>query len=106
MLRVYADALAVVRELRGALVEIARHDSDLARQLRRCGASMALNIAEGSYARNGNQKALFSVALGSTKETRACLDVAQAFGYVGEIDAGIAERLERIGGVLYRLTHR
>ncbi len=30
----------------------------------------------------------------------------QAFGYVGEIDAGIAERLERIGGVLYRLTHR
>ncbi len=32
--------------------------------------------------------------------------VAQAFGYVGEIDAGIAERLERIGGVLYRLTHR
>ena len=104
MLRVYDDALDVLRELRPMLGEIARHDGDLARQLRRCGSSMALNIAEGSYARGGNRKALYAVALGSTKETRACLDVARAFGYVGEIDAVIAERLERIGGVLYRLT--
>src|SRR5215471_17635397 len=100
MLRIYDDALAVVRELRPMLSQIARHDSDLARQLRRCGSSMALNIAEGSYARGGNRKALYTVALGSTKETRACLDVAHAFGYVGEVDAIIAERLERISGVL------
>src|SRR5450432_3350860 len=106
MLRIYDDAIAVLGMLRPVMVEIGRHDSDLMRQVRRCSASVALNIAEGSYARQGNQKALFSVALGSAKETRACIDVAHALGYVDAIDARIEERLEKIGGVLYRLTHR
>ncbi|HEY4119871.1 MAG TPA: four helix bundle protein [Byssovorax sp.] len=106
MLRIYADALVVLQLLKPTMVEIGRHDSDLARQLRRCGASMVLNIAEGSYARMGNQKALFAVALGSAKETRACVDVVTALGYVGGVEAGVEARLERIGGVLYRLTHR
>ena len=104
MLRIYEDALAVLREVRPMIEEIGRHDLDLARQLRRCGSSMALNIAEGSYARAGNRRALFAVALGSTKEARACLDVARAFGYVGAIDVGLLELFERIGGVLYKLT--
>ena len=43
---------------------------------------------------------------GSAKETRACLDVAVALGYVGDVEAEMEARLERIGGVLYRLTHR
>ena len=108
MLRVYEDALVVLRLLKPTMVEIGRHDSDLARQLRRCGASMVLNIAEGSYARMGNQKALLAVALGSAKETReTCVDVAvAALGYVGGIEAEIVARLARIGGVLYRLTLR
>jgi four helix bundle protein len=106
MLRIYDDAIAVIGMLRPVMVQIGRHDSDLMRQLRRCSASMALNIAEGSYARAGNQKALFGVALGSAKETRACIDVANALGYVGAIDAQIEDRLEKIGGVLYRLAHR
>jgi len=65
---------------------------------------MVLNIAEGSYARGGNRCALYSVALGSTKETRACLDVASALGYLEDVDAEIGQRLEAIGGVLYCLT--
>ena len=36
----------------------------------------------------------------------ACVDVAVALGYVGGVEAEIEARLERIGGVLYRLTHR
>ena len=106
MLRVYEDALVVLRLLKPTMAEIGRHDSNLARQLRRCGASMVLNIAEGSYARMGNQKALFAVALGSAKETRACVDVAVALGYVSGVAADVEARLERIGGVLYCLTHR
>ncbi len=106
MLRIYDDAIAVIGMLRPVMIEIGRRDGDLVRQLRRCAASMALNIAEGSYARAGNRKALYAVALGSAKETRACIDVAHALGYVDAIDAQIEERLERIGGVLYRLAHR
>ena len=105
MLRIYEDAIAVIAMLRPVVVEIGRHDGDLMRQLRRCAASMALNIAEGSYARAGNRRALYAVALGSTKETRACIEVAHAFGYVEAIDTQIEARLERIGGVLYRLAH-
>jgi four helix bundle protein len=63
-----------------------------------------LNIAEGSYARGGNRKALYNVALGSAKEVRACLDVAHALGYLAAIDESIAAKLNIICAVLYRLT--
>ena len=67
MLRIYDVALDVLKMLGPVIEEIGRRDSDLARQLRRCGASMVLNIPEGSYARKG--AALYGVALGSAKET-------------------------------------
>jgi len=104
MLRIYGDAIAVLRMLRPTMDEIGRRDSDLARQLRRCAASIVLNIAEGSYARKGNKAALYGVALGSAKETRACLDVAEALGYVGAIDAGVSKGLDGICAVLFRLA--
>ena len=104
MLRVYEDALVVLRLLKPTLVEIGRHDSDLARQLRRCGASMVLNIAEGSYARKGNKAALYGVALGSAKEVRACIDVAAALGYVRAIDAGVDCGLDSVCAALFRLA--
>ena len=57
---------------------MARHDPDLARQMRR--------------------------ALGSAKETRACLDVATALGSVPTVDARVAAKLDSICAVLYRLV--
>jgi len=65
---------------------------------------VTLNIAEGSYARGRNRKALYNVALGSAKEVRACLDVARAFHYLGAIDESIGAQLNVICAVLYRLT--
>ena len=65
---------------------------------------MALNIAEGSYARKGNKAALYAVALGSAKETRACLDVAAALGYLGAIEGDIDRGLDSICAVLFRLS--
>src|SRR5215831_10134120 len=104
MLRVYDDALNVLRLLGPVMDRIGRRDSDLGRQLRRCGSSMVLNIAEGSYARKGNKAALFSVALGSAKETWACLDIATALGYLGAIDDRVARGLDSICAVLFRLS--
>ncbi len=104
MLRIYGDALNVLRLLGPVMDEIGRRDSDLARQLRRCGASMVLNIAEGSYARKGNKAALYAVALGSAKETTACLDVAVALGYLGDIEHGVAWGLDSVCAVLFRLA--
>jgi hypothetical protein len=38
------------------------------------------------------------------RESRACLDVARAFGYVGEVDAQLAAKVEQITGTLVRLV--
>ncbi len=104
MLRIYDDGIAVIEMLRSTIITIERRDGDLARQLRRAAASVVLNIAEGSYARGGNRKSLYNVALGSAKETRACLDVARAFGYVDSLDPGVDAKLNVVCAVLYRLT--
>jgi four helix bundle protein len=104
MLRIYDTVLSVIARLRPIIVEIARSDSDLARQLRRAAASIALNVSEGSYARGGNRKALYNVALGSAKESKACLDVAVALGYVENVDEEVVGELSEVCAVLYRLV--
>jgi len=45
------------RRLRPVLRRIELRDKDLARQLRRCSVSVALNVAEGMYSRGGNRTA-------------------------------------------------
>ena len=104
MLRIYETSLSMIRRLRAVIVAIEKRDSDLARQLRRAASSVALNIAEGSYARGRNRPMLYNVALGSAKETRACIDVAMSLGYVDSFDAQIDSDLHSICAVLYRLT--
>jgi len=105
MLRVYCEVLAVIVLLRGVLESIERRDSDLARQMRRAAASVALNISEGSGSRGKNRGARYSNALGSMRETRACLDVAVALGYIAVVDAEVARQIDGICGSLYRLSH-
>ena len=46
MLRIYPVVLEVLRQLQPALKRIEVKDRDLARQLRRCSSSIALNLAE------------------------------------------------------------
>ena len=61
---------------------------------------MALNLSEGSGSRGGTRRERYQNALGSARETGACLDVAVALGYVVEI-GGI--RIFHAGdGLLYR----
>jgi four helix bundle protein len=104
MLKVYDTSLAVIAQLRPVLVDIERRDSDLGRQLRRALASVTLNISEGSYARGRNRPALYQVALGSAKESKACLEVAQSFGYIASIDPQVLAGLSSICAVLYTLV--
>ena len=47
MLRIYPVVLEVLKQLQPALKRIEVKDRDLARQLRRCSSSIALNLAEG-----------------------------------------------------------
>jgi len=102
MLRIYQTVVEMIGMLGGAIGQIETHDRDLARQLRRASGSIALNVAEGSGSRGGTRRERYQNALGSARETVACLDVAEALGYVGRVDAGVRSRLNFICGTLVK----
>ena len=103
MLRIYDVVLEVLGAMRPVIAKIAEHDSDLARQLRRAAASMLLNVAEGSGCRAGTRRQRYHDALGSTRESAACLDAAGALGYC-EVDRALRDQLERIAAALIKVV--
>ena len=106
MLKIYPIIIAFVRSLRPSIQGIERRDADLARQLRRAAASVALNVGEGQGNSGGTRTARYSSALGSMRETMACLDVAEAFGYLPGVDAVLAAQANQITGTLVKLAQR
>ncbi len=104
MLRIYAVVIEVLRMLRGVIGQIEKYDGDLARQLRRASASIALNAGEGSGSRGGIRRARYLTALGSARETLACLDVAEAFGYCEAVDPQLRRKLAAVVVAFVRLT--
>ena len=106
MLRIHSVAIGCCAEIRDVAEAIARKDGALADQLRRAMASVALNLAEGAGSQGGNKNARYYNALGSAREVGSALEVARAFGYVADLDAGLLARLDQIRATLYRLVHR
>jgi len=102
-LRIYDFEIETLKMLSPVMREIGRVDPDLARQMRRAAASIVLNTAEGEGFGDGNRRLRFRSALGSTKETRACLEVAAALDYA-PIDEVLVDRLDRIAATLFRLA--
>ncbi len=96
MLRIYETIIDVMRGLRPIIARIEAHDRDLARQLRRAASSVALNVSEGSGSNGGTRRERYRNALGSARETTACIDVAVALGYVEGVDAGMLDALDRV----------
>jgi four helix bundle protein len=105
MLRIHDDMLEAITSMRPLLSAIERRDSDLARQLRRAASSVVLNIAEGSGSFGGVRTQRYRTALGSARETLACLEVAEAFGYIDATPAGVLALLRRVLGTLVRVAH-
>ena len=103
MLRIYSTVIEAVRMLRPVIEEIEKSDRDLARQLRRASSSVALNVSEGSGSHGGTRVERYRNALGSARETGACLDVAEALGYVSHVDAALLDRLDHVRAVLARI---
>ena len=104
MLRIYPFIIETLRGVAPIVREIARHDVDLARQARRAASSIALNTAEAYGCSGGNERMRFRSALGSAHEVRACLDVAEALGYVEPVEEKLRDAFDRIAATLYRLA--
>ena len=104
MLIIYVVVIEIVREVRPYAERIARFDRDLARQLRRAIQSVALNVSEGSGTRGGRRRNTYEIALGEARETRACLEVAEAMGYVPKVDARLADKLDRVIATLVKVV--
>jgi four helix bundle protein len=104
MLRIYAVVLEVVREVRPVIEEIERKDPDLARQMRRATSSVALNVSEGMYSRGKNRGARYHTAMGSMRETLACIEVGEALGYVSQVDTTLIDSIGHVMATLTKLT--
>lgn len=99
-------AMEMATQLRPSLEALARHDRDLAGQLRRAAASVVLNIAEGAQRRGKDRLHHYRIAAGSAAETGSALRLAQAWGYLDHPASAVAEALlGRVQAMLWRLTH-
>jgi four helix bundle protein len=105
-LHIYGVAVDMVRQLKPLIERIGTKDANLADQLRRAATSVPLNTHEGAYSQGGHVRARFHTALASAAEVRACLDVAEALGYIGTVDAKLRDTLDRVTATLHRLARR
>lgn len=98
-------SLDLIRALRAPVEVLQQHDSSLAQQARRAAASIALNLAEGRRRAGGDRRHHFRIAAGSADEVRACLRVAEAWGWVSpdSLQESLV-LLDRVLAMLWRLT--
>src|ERR1019366_9084534 len=104
MLRIHDVMLDAITTMRPMVRAIERHDRDLASQLKRAASSVVLNLAEGSGSFGGVRTQRYRTALGSARETVACLLVAERFGYVEAMPAVLVARMNRVVGTLVRVA--
>src|SRR5262252_7431070 len=104
MLKIYPVILSFIEEVAPLIARIGRCDPDLARQLRRSASSVALNTAEGMYARGRQRVACYNVALREMREAHAALEVAVRFRYIARLPEPLLHRVAHITGTLVRLS--
>ena len=103
-LNIYPVVLELVRRISPMIGVLRARSSALAEQLERALVSIPLNVAEGAYSRGRNRQARFQSAAASARETLACLETAEAMGFVGPLDPELGALFDRVIGTLVRLV--
>ena len=104
-LEIYPVVLELVRRLAPVVRQLRERSSALGDQMERALISIPLNIAEGAYSRGRNRQARFQSAASSARETLACLETAEAMGFIGPIEPELGALFHRVIGTLVRLVH-
>jgi four helix bundle protein len=102
-LGIYPVILDLVRRVSPLLRVLRARSSALADQMERALISIPLNVAEGAYSRGRNRQARYQSAAASARETLACLETAEAMGFVGPMDPELSALFHRVIGTLVRL---
>jgi four helix bundle protein len=102
-LKIYPVVLDLVRKLAPMVQRLRRQSPALADQMERALISVPLNIAEGAYSRGRNQSARFQTAAASAREVQACLETAEAMGFIAARDGELVARFDQVIGTLVRL---
>lgn len=102
------DAMVDVVQLVHSIAKsVARHDRDLANQMKRSSSSVALNGSEGVRARAGKRTSRLEDAINSARETVMALRIAKACNYAPAEDAERGLRaLDEIIAMLWTLAFR
>jgi len=97
----------MVRVVHLASGKVARHDRDLAQQMKRASTSAALNASEGLHAKAGKRRSRLEDAVNSARETLMALRLAGACGYLPPAEAATAAReVDSVIRVLWVLAYR
>jgi four helix bundle protein len=99
----YEVSLDLIRELRGVVPVVARHDRELAAQIRNAASSVTLNLSEGQRSGGGNKRRHYEIAHGSANEVKGAIAVAEAWGWIDGA-ARSREILDRLLALLWKLT--
>jgi four helix bundle protein len=103
-LKIYFVILDLVRRVAPVIRVLRARSSVLADQMERALISVPLNVAEGAYSRGRNRQARFQSAAASAREALACLETAEAMGFIGPLEPDLAALFHRVIGTLVRLV--
>jgi four helix bundle protein len=103
MLRIYGDAIEIIRLLNPVLEQVRLKNANLADQCDRASVSVALNLSEGAGQRGGNRRQRYLTALGEAREVWGACDVIEAKG-LAQVSPEVRERLNKIIGTLVNVT--
>lgn len=102
-LKIYSVVLELVRRLAPVVKMLRGRSPALADRMERALISIPLNVAEGAYSRGKNRQVRFQSAAASARATLACLETAEAMGFVGPLSPELAALFHRVIGTLVRL---
>ena len=104
MFDTYEVSVLLNRSVKPIVETIKRHSSELADQLHRAAMSVTLNVAEGARSIGGNKLKHYAFAQGSANEVRACIDLAETWGWLDDTRE-VRGLLDRQLALLWKLTH-
>jgi len=95
----------VVEQLAG---DIARHNPELAKQMRRAWPSVLCNAGESLHRMGRKSTNRLDDAMGEARETHCALRYGIACGFIGDTKRAerALDRIDKVTATLYKLAHK